>query len=81
MTQSDRECLEEGNGRDIADEGLAEIMGGQDDSRMEEVTYELWGERDALAEQFFPSKIQVTEEDDVAMLDVEDDCNSPLARY
>ena len=48
-------------------------MGGQEDSVMEEETYELWGERDVLAEQYFPSKTQVAMEDDMLMLATEDE--------
>ncbi|XP_050733175.1 uncharacterized protein LOC127006884 isoform X2 [Eriocheir sinensis] len=71
MTLSNEETLEEGDERDITEARLAGVMGGQEIGEMgerEEETYELWGEQDVLAEQYFPSKIQVAMDDDMLML-------------
>ena len=46
-------------------------MDEQEDTEMEEETYELWGERDRIVEQYFPSKIQIATEDDMLMLAAE----------
>ena len=48
-------------------------MGGREDSVTKEETYEWRGERDALVEQYFPSNIQVTMEDDMPMLATEEE--------
>ncbi|XP_050710311.1 uncharacterized protein LOC126995061 isoform X2 [Eriocheir sinensis] len=71
MTLSNEENLKEGDERDITEARLAEVMGGQEIGEMgeqEEETYELWGERDVLAEQYFPSKKQIAMDDDMLML-------------
>ena len=67
---SPEENLEE---RGVTEAGLAQVMGGQEDNPMEEETYELWGERDVLTEQYFPSKTQVEVEDDMLMLAAEEE--------
>ncbi|XP_050693786.1 uncharacterized protein LOC126984249 [Eriocheir sinensis] len=70
MTLSNEDNLEEGDERGIIEARLAEVMGGQEVGEMgelEEETYELWGERDVLAEQYFPMIKRVEADDDMLM--------------
>ena len=60
---------------------LARVMGEQEDCAMEEETYELWGEKDALAEQYFPSKIQMEMEDETLMLATEEEEINQIMSY
>lgn len=66
--------MEEGDERGITEARRAEVMGAQKIGEMgeqEEEIYELWGEQDVQAKQYFPSKIQVAMEDDMLMLATE----------
>ena len=56
--------------RGVTEASLVRIMGGQD-SAMEEETHGLWGERNVLTEQYFPSIIHLEMEDGVLMLATE----------
>ena len=47
------------------------VMDEQEDTEMEEETYEIWGERDRITEQYFPSNIQIALEDDMLMVAAE----------
>ena len=62
-----------GKERGEAEASLVRVMGGQEDCAMEEETYELWGERDMLAEQYFPTKTQIAMEDNMLMLATEEE--------
>ena len=64
---------QESDGGDVTEVSLPGAMDGQHDSAMEEETYELWGERDVLAERYFPSKTQVAMEDDMLMSAAEEE--------
>ena len=57
--------------RAVTEARLAEVMGGQEDCEMEEELYELWGERDVLAEQYFPAT--TTRDDDMLMQAAEEE--------
>ena len=52
MTLSSKESDERG----AKEASLVQVMGGQEDSVMEEETQELWGERDVLAERYIPPR-------------------------
>lgn len=62
----------EGEERDKTEAGLAEVMGGEEIGETgEQDVGRMWGGRDVLAEQHFPSRIQDAMDDDMLMLTAE----------